>query len=110
MKSKLWKMMVPALVVSAYGAVGEVAEFVGAEIGFGMFLSEAQARRGRPLTPVSYAGVARRTTRRVAYRTSYRINVLPTGCIYGPYYGANYWRCGGTYYLKEGTVYIKVTF
>jgi hypothetical protein len=29
------------------------------------FFSEAQARVGRPLTPMSYAGVARRTTRRV---------------------------------------------
>jgi hypothetical protein len=29
----------------------------------GMF-SEAEARVGRPLTPMSYAGVARRTTRR----------------------------------------------
>lgn len=28
------------------------------------FLSQAQARVGRPLTPMSYAGVARRTTRR----------------------------------------------
>jgi hypothetical protein len=27
-------------------------------------LSQAQARVGRPLTPMSYAGVARRTTRR----------------------------------------------
>nr|GAJ34486.1 hypothetical protein BDOA9_0136840 [Bradyrhizobium sp. DOA9] len=32
--------------------------------GEGSFLSEAQARVGRPLTPMSYAGVARRTTRR----------------------------------------------
>jgi hypothetical protein len=28
------------------------------------FFSEADARIGRPLTPMSYAGVARRTTRR----------------------------------------------
>ena len=28
------------------------------------FFAEAQARVGRPLTPMSYAGVARRTTRR----------------------------------------------
>jgi hypothetical protein len=28
--------------------------------------SEAEARIGRPLTPMSYAGVARRTTRRAA--------------------------------------------
>jgi hypothetical protein len=32
------------------------------------FVSRAEARIGRPLTPMSYAGVARRTTRRaVAY-------------------------------------------
>jgi hypothetical protein len=29
--------------------------------------STAEARIGRPLTPMSYAGVARRTTRRAAY-------------------------------------------
>lgn len=32
----------------------------------GGFTSQAQARVGRPLTPMSYAGVARRTTRRSA--------------------------------------------
>lgn len=32
----------------------------------GGFAGEAQARIGRPTTPVSYAGVARRTTVRVA--------------------------------------------
>ena len=30
----------------------------------GDFISRAEARIGRPLTPMSYAGVARRTTRR----------------------------------------------
>ena len=30
----------------------------------GAFISAAEARIGRPLTPMSYAGVARRTTRR----------------------------------------------
>jgi hypothetical protein len=35
------------------------------------FMSRAEAIRGRPLTPMSYAGVARRTTRRaVAYRAA----------------------------------------
>jgi hypothetical protein len=33
----------------------------------GDLFSQAEARVGRPATPVSYAGVARRTTRRVAY-------------------------------------------
>ena len=32
----------------------------------GSFLASAEARVGRPATPVSYAGVARRTTVRVA--------------------------------------------
>lgn len=68
----------------------------------------AEARVGRPATPVSYAGVARRTTRRVV-RTNYRINALPPGCVYGPYYGGNYWNCGGVYYEQSGTVYIQVT-
>lgn len=36
--------------------------------------SSAQARVGRPLTPVSYAGVARRTTRRAVY----------SGAVYAP--------------------------
>jgi hypothetical protein len=37
----------------------------------GVFVSEAQAVVGRPLTPVSYAGVARRTSRRTARRQDY---------------------------------------
>jgi hypothetical protein len=37
----------------------------------GSFISRAEARIGRPATPMSYAGVARRTTRRaVAYGTA----------------------------------------
>ena len=39
-------------------------------------IASAQARIGRPLTPMSYAGVARRTTHR-AYRRGY---------YYGHYY------------------------
>lgn len=34
-------------------------------------ISEAQARIGRPLTPLSYAGVARRTVRRCAVGVYY---------------------------------------
>ena len=70
----------------------------------------AEARVGHPLTPMSYAGVARRTTRRVVRRTSYRVNTLPPGCRYGPYYGGNYWNCGGTYFEQSGNVYIQVVF
>jgi hypothetical protein len=34
-------------------------------------MSDAHARIGRPLTPLSYAGVARRTTRRAIRRSYY---------------------------------------
>lgn len=68
----------------------------------------AEARIGHPLTPLSYAGVARRTTRRVVRRTEARLSVLPAGCVYGPYYGGYYYRCGSLYYAKEGGVYVQV--
>ena len=35
------------------------------------FVSSAEARIGRPLTPLSYAGVARRTTRRAVAAGAY---------------------------------------
>ena len=70
----------------------------------------ARAEVGRPLTPGSYAGVARRSSRRVARRTAVRVNSLPAGCVYGNYYGGKYYRCGGVYYQRSGGVYVKVVF
>ncbi|EJC81454.1 hypothetical protein Rleg4DRAFT_3134 [Rhizobium leguminosarum bv. trifolii WSM2297] len=72
------------------------------------FATPAGAVIGRPLTPLSYAGVARRTTRRVVTRTATTIAVLPSGCLYGSYYGGYYYRCGGLYYAKSGSVYVQV--
>jgi hypothetical protein len=48
----------------------------------GAFFSEAQARVGRPLTPMSYAGVARRTTRRA-------VGVGVAAGAAGAYYGSS---------------------
>jgi hypothetical protein len=48
--------------------VGGAALFWGGQLpldGQSSLVSSAEARVGRPLTPMSYAGVARRTTRRV---------------------------------------------
>jgi hypothetical protein len=44
--------------------------------------STAEARVGRPLTPMSYAGVARRTTRRA-------VAVGAAGVAAGAYYGSS---------------------
>ena len=47
------------------------------------FLSEAEARVGRPLTPMSYAGVARRTTRRAVAVGAAGAAVGAAGAYYG---------------------------
>jgi hypothetical protein len=55
-----------------------------AQIKTGSFVSDAQAIIGRPLTPFSYAGVARRTTRR-----AYAYGAYGAAGVYGaPVYGA----------------------
>lgn len=91
-------------------AAGDV-EFGGKPIVPGVmnFVSDAEARVGRPLTPVSAAGVARRTTRRVIRRGAF-IAVVPAGCPYGSYYGYSLYYCGGTYYQKSGSGYVIVYF
>jgi hypothetical protein len=48
----------------------------------GLF-SEVQARVGRPLTPMSYAGVARRTTRRAVVGAAGVGTVGAAGAYYG---------------------------
>lgn len=78
-------------------------------IGFFKIVSDAEARVGRPLTPVSVAGTARRTTRRVIRRGAY-IAVIPAGCAYGTYYGYSLYYCGGTYYQKSSGGYVIVYF
>lgn len=72
-------------------------------------VSDAEARVGRPRTPVSVAGVARRTTRRTIRRGAY-IAAVPAGCVYGSYYGYQLYSCGGNYYQKSGGGYVVVYF
>jgi len=74
--------------------------------------SEAMAKVGRPLSPGSVAGVARRTsrrtTRRVWRRTTHYVSVLPAGCSHVTLYGVAVWNCGGAYYQHQGTRYVVV--
>ena len=74
----------------------------------GSFTSEAVARIGRPATPGSVAGVARRTTRRTVRRTARYVAVLPSGCGRVTLYGAAVWNCGGIYYQPYGNQYVIV--
>lgn len=65
------------------------------------WVSRADAIIGRPLTPLSYAGVARRTTRRAvvagaavgAAAASAPVVVAPTCVQAVDAYGRLYWRC-----------------
>jgi hypothetical protein len=60
----------------------------------GSLISQAQARVGRPLTPMSYAGVARRTTRRAVAVGAAAATVYRPGCVQVvDAYGRVYWRC-----------------
>ena len=70
--------------------------------------TDAEARIGRPLTPVSVAGVARRTTRRTIRRTSVYVATLPGSCSTVVIEGATIYHCGGTYYQAYGGQYVVV--
>src|ERR1700742_1623379 len=67
-------------------------------------VSSSEARIGRPLTPMSYAGVSRRTTRRAVYGTA-AVGAAAAAGAYGyygsPSYGQGYVCQPGTYYRGE---------
>jgi hypothetical protein len=97
-----------ALAVSAFcsGLIfdGDVGHLLKA----GSPVSDAMARVGRPATPGSVAGVARRTTRRVVRRSTIYVSTLPAGCVVTTINGGKYWHCGGTYYAHSGGRYVVV--
>lgn len=71
-------------------------------------MKEAHAIVGRPLTPVSVAGVARRTTRRAIVATSVYVASLPPSCTVVVIEGTTLHQCGSTYYQASGTQYVVV--
>ncbi len=93
--------------IVAFSAEIEIRGVGGARSDVTLAVPSAEARIGRPATPLSVAGVARRSTRRAVRRTYY-YSALPAAC----YWRAPYHYCGGIYYqsvIQEGaTVYIIV--
>lgn len=71
--------------------------------------SPVQARPGHPLTPLSAAGVARRTARRVVRRTSVTYDALPSNCVFGSYFGGMYYNCSGIFFESIAGTYVQVT-
>jgi len=88
--------------------------FLAAEIVFDrvtesdLIIESALARVGRPMTPVSVAGVARRTTRRAIRRSTIYAATLPRGCATVVVEGTNLYHCGTTYYQADGKQYVVV--
>jgi hypothetical protein len=70
-----------------------------------LIIMNAEARVGRPATPGSVAGVARRTTRRMVRRTSVYVATLPAGCQTVNVEGTTLQQCGSTYYQASGSQY-----
>jgi hypothetical protein len=91
-QSRLVKLSVVALVGAVSLLVNEKAVLQQE----GSLLTTAEARIGRPLTPMSYAGVARRTTRRAVAvgAATAPVVVAPRTCVQAvDAYGRVYTRC-----------------
>jgi len=115
------RMLGGLAVIAALTVAGELTGTSPLLIGGG----DAHAVIGRPLTPMSYAGVARRTTRRAAYvgaatattpvamatvvPTASVVTALPTGCARADASTAVYYQCGAAryqpYYYGSSLVY-----
>ena len=74
----------------------------------GVIITAAEARVGRPMTPGSVAGVARRTTRRSIRRTTIYAASLPRGCTTVVIEGTTLHQCSGTYYQSYNNQYVVV--
>jgi|ERR1700730_327808 hypothetical protein len=91
------RMKIRFLHIALAAIAGVAGLFVSEQISLtkpGSLVTEANARIGRPLTPMSYAGVARRTTRRAVVGGA----VAAGGYgAYGPNYGSGCVRVVGAY-------------
>lgn len=74
----------------------------------GFVIAAAEARVGRPATPLSVAGVARRTTRRRVVRSTVYVATLPRGCTTIRIDGMSLRQCGRTYYQASGSRWVVV--
>lgn len=93
--------------VLGFGLVA-AATIVDGWVPGGFVIKDAEARLGRPLTPVSVAGVARRTTRRAIRRSTVYAATLPRGCSTTIIDGTTLHQCGGSYYQPYNGQYVIV--
>lgn len=101
-------ILLTAAALAAFGLGISVETDVARWTAVNGMVTTADARVGRPLTPLSVAGVARRTTRRMVRRTAIYAATLPAGCVTVAISGASYYRCGATYYQPYQGRYVVV--
>lgn len=100
--NSMQRLMIGACSLLAAGALTE-------GLGGGKLVTPpAAAVVGRPATPVSAAGVARRSTRRVIRRSTIYVASLPGSCSTVIIEGTSLYSCGGTYYEPYGNQYVVV--
>lgn len=102
----MFNKMSKAILLAALALFSVLAVEVALDTG--LVVPKAHAVIGRPLTPMSYAGVARRTSRRMIYATSVYAAALPAGCRTVIIEGTSLYQCGGTYYQTSGSRYVVV--
>ena len=90
------------------GVAVVAAVFLGSAMPGGLWVGPAEARVGRPMTPVSVAGVARRTTRRAIRRSTVYVATLPQSCSVVNVDGTTLYLCGSTYYQSHQGQYVVV--
>jgi hypothetical protein len=92
----------------AFGCILAAGFVIDDELKSNLVVQEAEARIGKPATPRSVAGVARRTTRRRVRRTTRYVAILPRGCTRVVVNGNSLYQCGVTYYQARGGQYVVV--
>ena len=98
------KVRKAAIAISAFACAAIFSFDWAKQDGILMSVESAQARVGRPLTPLSVAGVARRQTRRGVYGAGIAGAAVAGAAVVGtaaavaaaPYYGSGYYP-GGPY-------------
>jgi hypothetical protein len=94
-----------AIAVSAFACAAILSFGWSEQGGISLSVESAQARVGRPLTPVSVAGVARRHNRRAFYGAGIAgAAAVGTAAAIAaaPYYGGAGYYSGGPYYQGAG--------
>lgn len=106
---KLRAVAVTAIAALAFDAAAILAGEAELLPSGGVLIPDAGAVVGAPATPLSVAGVARRTARRTIRATTTYVAVLPPGCTTTIINGQTIHQCGTTYYQQSGSQYVVVT-